>query len=57
MSSLQIFNKERLVVVREQANQMYDVIPYYYARVIVETPLYLMVPLLFSAIIYFAVGF
>jgi hypothetical protein len=56
MSTLQIFNAERLVVVREQANQMYSVIPYYYARVIVETPMYLIAPLLFSAVMYFAVG-
>lgn len=56
MSTLTIFNGERVVIVREQANQMYDIIPYYFARTIVETPLFVIGPLIFSAILYFLVG-
>ena len=56
MTTLTIFNDERPVIVREQANQMYDIFPYYFSRVIVENPLFLLSPLLFSTIMYFGVG-
>jgi ABC-type multidrug transport system ATPase subunit len=56
MTTLQIFSMERLVIVREQANQMYDIIPYYFARTAVETPLFILSPLVYTAIFYFGVG-
>lgn len=56
MSTLTIFNGERIVIVREQANQMYDIIPYYFARSLVETPIFLIGSLLFCSILYFLVG-
>ena len=56
MTTLTIFNEERIVIVREQANQLYSIIPYYFARTLVETPLFLMAPLVNASIFYFATG-
>jgi len=35
---------------------MYDIVPYYFARSMVETPVFIVGPLVFSAILYFLVG-
>ena len=35
---------------------MYSIIAYYFARSLVETPLFLLIPLLFTVIVYFGVG-
>jgi len=56
MGTLLTFNTERTIIVREQANQLYGIIPYYWARSLVETPLFLFLPMLYSLIIYFGVG-
>lgn len=56
MTTLLTFNTERTVVVREQANQMYSIMTYYVARSTVETPLFLLTPMIFSLIVYFGVG-
>lgn len=56
MTTLVTFNTERIVIVRERANQMYSIFPYYFARTMIETPLFLIIPLVYCAIFYFAVG-
>ena len=50
------FQIERPVFLREQANKMYGVIPYYFAKLISDIPGFLIVPTAFIAITYFAVG-
>ena len=56
MSTLAVFNQEREVIVREVANQLYTIPPFYISRVLAETPLFLLNPLIYSAIAYFGVG-
>ena len=48
---------ERGLFLREQANRMYGVLPYYLTKSFVEVPFQLAMPLLFSLIVFWAVGF
>ncbi len=41
---------------REQANDMYGVGAHYTAKIIIETPVLLMIPMVFSLIVYFGIG-
>ena len=41
---------------REQANNMYDVSSYYLAKILTETPVLLITPMIFSVIVYFKIG-
>ena len=50
------FAIERPVFLREQANQMYGVPAYYFAKMISELPGFLVVPLLVNLITYWALG-
>jgi len=48
---------ERGLFLREQANRMYGVLPYYLTKSFVELPYQLVMPWLFSVIIYWAIGY
>ena len=50
------FQIERPVFLREQANQMYGILPYYLAKIISDIPSFLIIPVVFTAITYFAIG-
>jgi ATP-binding cassette subfamily G (WHITE) protein 2 len=51
-----IFPDERPVFLREQANKMYSVLPYFIAKNIMDIPVLLITPLSTSLINYFAFG-
>ena len=51
-----VFPHERPIFLRETGNNMYSVGPYYLGRFLAEFPAGLIVPVIFSTIIYFAVG-
>ena len=51
------FQTERPVFLREQANKMYDVVPYYFAKTIAEIPVFTIIPLIFTSITYYMVGY
>lgn len=57
MMTTNVFQGERPVFLREQANQMYDVIPYYSAKMVSDIPGFVIVPLIFTAITYWLIGF
>ena len=42
---------------REQANKMYTVFPYYIAKILSDVPVFLIVPMIFTLITFFAIGF
>jgi len=50
------FAIERPVFLREQANQMYGVPAYYFAKMVSELPGFLIVPLMVNLITYWALG-
>ena len=56
MGCLLIFQEERPVFLREQANKMYNVTPYYLTKVAMEFPIQLVTPMLWWIITYFGVG-
>ena len=57
MMTVNVFQLERPVFLREQANKMYNVVPYYVAKLLSEIPIFVIVPLVFNLIYYFMVGF
>jgi ABC-type multidrug transport system permease subunit len=57
MSTIGLFQLERPVFLREQSSAMYDVLPYFNAKTLAESPLLTITPLVFSIIVYFGVGF
>ena len=57
MMTTMTFQGERPVFLREQANQMYDVVPYFLAKTIADLPAFIIVPFVFNAITYFAIGY
>jgi len=57
MGTVLTFSDERPVFLREQANQTYGVVPYYFSKIILEMPIIMFLPLLINAIIYFGIGF
>lgn len=57
MQTILTFQNERPVFLREQANHMYSVSSYYFAKILVETPIFSIVPMLFAVIFYFKTGF
>ena len=57
MMTVVTFQTERPVFLREQANKMYDVVPYYFAKTIAEIPVFTIIPMIFCAITYFLVGY
>lgn len=36
---------------------MYDVVPYYLAKVVADTPAFIIVPTVFTSITYFMIGY
>ena len=57
MMTTQTFQGERPVFLREQANQMYDVIPYFSAKMVSDIPSFVIVPFIFNAITYYMIGY
>ena len=55
--TLQVFQKERPVFLRESANRMYGLMPYYLTKNAIELPIGVIAPGLFLVIIYWGVGF
>lgn len=55
-NALMVFQQERPVFLREQANKMYSVLPYFVAKNIMDIPILLITPLLTALINYFAFG-
>lgn len=56
MGTLLTFQQERPVFLREQANKMYTVGSYYLAKIVAETPILSLNPMLFTIIVYFKIG-
>ena len=54
--NLLAFQEERPVFLREQANKMYHVSPYFFSKMVTELPVLIFQPLLWTVIIYFGVG-
>jgi len=57
MGTILVFQGERPVFLREQSNHMYGTTAYYLSKVVGEMPLMVVAPLVYTAIIYFAIGF
>lgn len=51
-----IFPDERPVFLREVNNNMYDVVPYFFGKVISEIPSSIISPVLYGVIVYYAIG-
>jgi len=56
-SVTQIFQKERPLFLREHLNQMYDLLPYFVTKNLIEVPITMFLPLLQLLLVYFVVGF
>lgn len=54
---LLVFQIERPIFLREQANQLYSVTPYYISKLLIDLPLMLFTPALIMAITYYPIGF
>lgn len=52
-----VFQIERPIFLREQANMMYGVFPYYLTKLLIDIPLLILTPLIIQAITYYPVGF
>lgn len=52
-----IFPDERPVFLREVNNNMYDVGPYFWAKVFSELPHGILTPCVFGCIVYYAIGY
>lgn len=48
LGSILVFIDERAIFLREQASRMYDIMPYYVAKDLIELPSNLLLPLIFS---------
>jgi ABC-type multidrug transport system permease subunit len=57
MGCLLVFQEERPIFLREQANKMYNVGPYFLAKVSLELPVQIFTPMLWTVIVYFGCGF
>lgn len=57
MGTIGLFQNERPVFLREQANRMYSVAIYFNAKTLTEMPLTALTPMLYSLIVYFGMGF
>jgi len=56
MGTIGLFQQERPVFLREQANKMYDVGIYFNAKTLTELPLTMLQPLITTIIIYWGIG-
>jgi len=57
MQTTQTFQNERPVFLREYANKMYTVFPYYAAKVLADIPTFIIVPLIYTLMTYYTIGF
>jgi hypothetical protein len=55
-NAILVFQAERPVFLREQANKMYSVFPYFMAKTLMDTPILLFTPFLATIICYFGTG-
>jgi len=55
-NSVLVFQSERPVFLREQANHMYRVFPYYISKLTADTPMLLITPMISTLIIYWTMG-
>lgn len=55
-NTILIFPDERPVFLREVNNNMYTVSGYFFAKIIAELPVSILTPVIFGAIVYFAIG-
>ena len=51
-----IFPDERPVFLREVNNNMYSVSTYFFAKIISEFPMTIIIPLIFDLLVYFSIG-
>ena len=56
-NTLLVFQGERPVFLRENANKMYGVLPYYLSKIQVDTPMIFIPPFIGSLITYWALDF
>lgn len=56
-ASLNIFQAERPVFLREQANQMYGFLPYFLTKQIIEQPALIFAPIFYLLVTFWGVGF
>lgn len=56
-NAILVFQAERPVFLREQANKMYSVLPYFMAKTMMDTPMLLFTPVLGFVVTYFANGY
>ena len=54
--TLSVFSQERVIVERERSKKAYDVAPYFGAKLVAESPVGAIFPLLFGALLYPASG-
>lgn len=55
-NAILVFQGERAVFLREQANKMYSVFPYFMAKTLMDTPMLLFTPFMATVITYFGLG-
>ena len=56
MGTILVFQQERPVFLREQANQMYSVGAYYLSKILAEMPVLCITPMIFAIVVYFKIG-
>jgi ABC-type multidrug transport system permease subunit len=56
-ATLMEFQLERTIFIREVASNMYNVLPFFISKVIVEMPILFLMPLLECSICFWAVGY
>jgi len=52
-NAILVFQGERAVFLREQANKMYSVFPYFMAKTLMDTPMLLFTPMVATILTYF----
>ena len=56
VKTLGVFSQERVIVERERSKGSYDVAPYFGAKLLAESPIGALFPLLFGALLYPTTG-
>lgn len=56
-TSVALFPVERDIFLKEFDSGLYSLIPYFFAKIIIDLPLTALFPMLFSSIVYYAVSF
>ena len=56
-NAILVFQAERPVFLREQANKMYSVLPYFMAKTLMDTPMLVFTPVLAFFLTYFSNGY